>query len=120
MRTKSVASKEELYELGASRVLSQLEADGLSIDSLRLLTPLEWKVIHRKELPTGTSILRYAVTTDRAVRLLDKVKYIIPDATVRSLGATQKSILLELDLLEEGNLQIEIMFDPDATDEFDL
>lgn len=120
MRTTSVASKEELYELGASRALSQLEAEGLSVESLRLLTPLEWKVIHRKDLPTGTSVLRYAVTNDRAVRLLDKVQYIIPGATVRSLGETQKSILLELDLLQEGNLQVEIMFDPEATEEFDL
>lgn len=120
MKLSNLTGKEELYELGPSRALQSLLREGLTVEALRTWTPLEWRVVHRKDLPTGTSVLRYAVTGDRATRLIDRVVYLIPDAKVKCLGETERSVLLELDLKQEGHLHVEVMFDPNATDEFDI
>ncbi len=118
MSLANIYERATLYELGPARTLEQLANGALDLDVLRSLSALEWGITHRKQLSSGTSVLRYAVTGERAVRLVDKVQHLRPETEIVLLGQNTSRLSLELDLGQDGLIQIEVMFDPTATVEY--
>ncbi len=90
----------------------------MTVASLRALTHLEWRITHRKKLGKGVSVLRYAVTADRAGRILDRIESSPPPVGIKSTSETDHILTVEVDLLDEGFITIEVMFDGTIDDDF--
>jgi len=90
----------------------------MTLEALRGLSHLEWRITHRKKLGQGISVLRYAVTGDRASRMVDRMVASPDPVKLKQLSVTAEILTVEADLHAEGHLTIEVMFDASINDDF--